>query len=76
MLTATQDFIPESRLPIAMVGAIILPISLFWFGWTSSPHIHWISPVIAAGFYSAATYLLLTTGLKCVLFTIWVEACR
>lgn len=38
---------PEARLVPAMIGAIVLPIGLFWFAWTNSPSIHWISSVIA-----------------------------
>lgn len=33
---------PEARLIPAMVGAVSLPIGLFWFAWTNFPHIHWI----------------------------------
>ncbi|KAF3019956.1 hypothetical protein E8E15_005523 [Penicillium rubens] len=33
---------PEARLIPAMVGAVTLPIGLFWFAWTNFPHIHWI----------------------------------
>jgi MFS family permease len=33
---------PESRLIPAMVGAVTLPIGLFWFAWTNFPRIHWI----------------------------------
>jgi hypothetical protein len=29
-----DDGYPEYRLPLVNVGAILLPISLFWFGWT------------------------------------------
>ena len=33
-----------------MVGAFLLPISLFWFGWTAqSPSIPWIVPTLAIG---------------------------
>ena len=42
--------IPEQRLPPMIVGAILLPIGLFWFAWTSSPHISWVPQVIASGF--------------------------
>jgi MFS family permease len=31
--------IPEERLPPMIVGAIALPVGLFWFAWTSNPHI-------------------------------------
>ncbi|KAJ4292074.1 hypothetical protein N0V90_009973 [Kalmusia sp. IMI 367209] len=39
--------IPEERLPPMIVGAICLPIGLFWFGWTSNPNITWVPSVLA-----------------------------
>ncbi|KAF2877303.1 major facilitator superfamily domain-containing protein [Massariosphaeria phaeospora] len=39
--------IPEERLPPMIIGAIALPIGLFWFAWTSDPHITWIPQVLA-----------------------------
>lgn len=38
---------PEFRLPIAMVGAVCVPIGMFWFGFTTYRSIHWIVPIIA-----------------------------
>ncbi|PRP80994.1 hypothetical protein PROFUN_11108 [Planoprotostelium fungivorum] len=38
---------PEERLPSAIVASFFLPVGLFWFAWTNSPSIHWISPVAA-----------------------------
>lgn len=38
---------PELRLPIGIVGAVALPIGLFWFAWTNSPTIHWLCSVAA-----------------------------
>ncbi|KAL4903411.1 hypothetical protein BDW74DRAFT_179828 [Aspergillus multicolor] len=39
---------PEARLPPCFVGSVAIPISLFWFAWTTSPSsIHWIVPIIA-----------------------------
>lgn len=40
------DAPPEARLPPGMVGAIALPIGLFWFAWTNYPSIHWIVCII------------------------------
>ena len=40
---------PEGRLYFACVESAFLPIGLFWFGWTSFPHIHWIVPTMAIG---------------------------
>ena len=42
--------IPEERLPPMIVGAIILPIAFFWFGWTSSPSMTWVPQVISSAF--------------------------
>jgi DHA1 family multidrug resistance protein-like MFS transporter len=39
--------IPEERLPPMIVGAIALPIGLFWFAWTSSPNISWVPQVLS-----------------------------
>ncbi|KAL4886729.1 major facilitator superfamily domain-containing protein [Aspergillus karnatakaensis] len=41
---------PEARLYFVCIESILMPIGLFWFGWTSSPTTHWISPTIAIAF--------------------------
>ncbi|KAL9045817.1 MAG: hypothetical protein Q9214_001205 [Letrouitia sp. 1 TL-2023] len=38
---------PENRLPMMILGGCIFPIGLFWFAWTSNPHIHWAASVCA-----------------------------
>ena len=40
---------PEGRLYFACLEAALLPIGLFWFGWTTFSSVHWISPVLALG---------------------------
>ncbi|KAL4797997.1 major facilitator superfamily domain-containing protein [Aspergillus venezuelensis] len=40
---------PEARLYFVCIESILMPIGLFWFGWTSSSDIHWISATIAIG---------------------------
>ncbi|KAF7729664.1 hypothetical protein EC973_004037 [Apophysomyces ossiformis] len=35
---------PEDRLPGMMFGAPFVPVSLFIFGWTSYPWLHWTGP--------------------------------
>ncbi|CDU22788.1 related to multidrug resistant protein [Sporisorium scitamineum] len=37
---------PEFRLPVAMVGAVLLPVGMFWFAFTTYRSIHWIVPII------------------------------
>ena len=38
---------PEGRLYFTCVESALMPIGLFWFGWTSYSSIHWIVPAIA-----------------------------
>ncbi|KAM4065908.1 major facilitator superfamily protein [Hirsutella rhossiliensis] len=38
---------PEARLPAAMIGAVALPIGLFWFAWTNDASIHWMVSIAA-----------------------------
>lgn len=40
---------PEGRLYIACIQSALLPIGLFWFGWTSFPSVPWIVPALAVG---------------------------
>ncbi|KAF2229594.1 MFS general substrate transporter [Viridothelium virens] len=40
---------PEGRLYISCVQSALMPIGLFWFGWTSFPSIPWIVPTVAIG---------------------------
>ena len=40
---------PESRLYFSCFESALMPIGLFWFGWTSFPSIHWIAPTLAIG---------------------------
>ncbi|KAJ5200591.1 Major facilitator superfamily domain general substrate transporter [Penicillium cf. griseofulvum] len=39
--------VPEERLVPMMVASVLLPIGLFWFGWTSNPNISWVPQAIA-----------------------------
>ena len=38
---------PEARFPPTKIGAICLPLGLFWFAWTNYPSIPWIVCIIA-----------------------------
>ncbi|EFE29938.1 MFS multidrug transporter, putative [Trichophyton benhamiae CBS 112371] len=46
-LRETGNLVPEDRLPPMIFAAFTLPAGLFWFAWTSSPHITWVPQVIA-----------------------------
>ena len=44
---------PELRLPPAIFGAVLIPISLFWVGWTTYPSVHWVVPIVGSIFFGA-----------------------
>ncbi|KAL5358085.1 major facilitator superfamily domain-containing protein [Aspergillus floccosus] len=43
------SFTPETRLYVALYGSLVLPIGLFWFGWSARASVHWIVPIIGQG---------------------------
>lgn len=47
-LTARNNGIPspEMRLPVTSIFGFVIPISFFWYGWTTAKHVHWIVPII------------------------------
>ncbi|PGH10297.1 hypothetical protein GX51_00054 [Blastomyces parvus] len=38
---------PEGRLYFVCIESILMPVGMFWFGWTSFSSIHWIVPCFA-----------------------------
>ncbi|KAK9449941.1 major facilitator superfamily domain-containing protein [Limtongia smithiae] len=52
---------PELVLRVCLIGAPLLPVSLFVFGWTSSPDIHWIFPIIGSGIFFIGAFLIFQT---------------
>jgi len=38
---------PEAGLKAILPAVVLMPVSLFWFAWTSKGNVHWISPVLA-----------------------------
>ncbi|KAK0747251.1 major facilitator superfamily domain-containing protein [Apiosordaria backusii] len=40
-------FEPEMRLPLSIWASTLLPITFFWYGWTTHYRTHWIVPVLA-----------------------------
>ena len=55
---ANGELKPEERMPAAIVGALLVPICLFWFAWTSRSDVHWIVPIIGSSLFSIAALLL------------------
>ncbi|KAF8187021.1 multidrug resistance protein 4 [Mycena galopus ATCC 62051] len=42
---------PEMRIPPLFVGSILVPVGLFWFGWSAQEKLHWVMPVIGSGIF-------------------------
>jgi multidrug resistance protein len=53
---------PEFRVPLMIPGALLVPIGLFWYGWSSQAHTHWILPNIGAAIFAAGTII----GFQCI----------
>jgi MFS family permease len=51
---------PEFRLPPAMFGGLLVPIGLFWFGWTTYAGVHWVVPIIGSGVFAVGLFLAFT----------------
>ena len=61
---------PESRLNLCPVGAILLPLGFFLYGWTLQYHVHWIVPVIAL-FFIGIGNMLVSLGLMLYLIDVF-----
>ncbi|KAK2627727.1 hypothetical protein QTJ16_002373 [Diplocarpon rosae] len=53
---------PEFRVPLMLPGALLVPIGLFWYGWSAQAQTHWIMPNIGAAIFSAGTIV----GFQCI----------
>ncbi|KAK0941979.1 hypothetical protein LTR29_006397 [Friedmanniomyces endolithicus] len=47
--------LPEFRVPVMMVCAVLLPTGFCWYGWSAEARLHWIMPDIGAGIIAVAT---------------------
>ncbi|KAK0392943.1 hypothetical protein NLU13_2437 [Sarocladium strictum] len=48
------DIKPEDRLPVwlTLPTGLLVPASLFWYGWTVENNTHWAVPMVATGFFA------------------------
>ncbi|KAL9599551.1 MAG: hypothetical protein Q9219_003795 [cf. Caloplaca sp. 3 TL-2023] len=52
---------PEYRLPLANIGAVLIPLSLFWFAWTVEYRVHWFVTVLSTVFFGLGQITVLNT---------------
>ena len=55
------DAKPEYRLPIANIGAVLIPASLFWFAWTVQAQAHWFVTTVATVFFGLGQITVLNS---------------
>ena len=51
--------LPEFRIPSMSIGSILVPIGLFWYGWSVQARVHWIMPNIGIALFVAGTLICL-----------------
>ncbi|KAF7884283.1 uncharacterized protein EAF02_004619 [Botrytis sinoallii] len=52
---------PEFRLPLANIGAVLIPITLFSFAWMVEYRVHWAFTLIATFFYGIGQVAIFNT---------------
>ena len=52
---------PEFRLPLANIGSVFIPVSLFWFAWTVQFHVWWPATIASTYFYGIGQVMILNT---------------
>jgi DHA1 family multidrug resistance protein-like MFS transporter len=54
-----SEQVPEDRLPGAMAGGVLFPVTIFWFAWTAEYNsIHWAVPTVAGCFLATSILLI------------------
>ncbi|RAH73977.1 MFS transporter [Aspergillus aculeatinus CBS 121060] len=67
VLRREGHIVPEERLIPMMIGGVLLPAGMFWFGWTSNPSISWVPQAISGGFLGAGILLIFMQGLNYII---------
>jgi hypothetical protein len=52
---------PEYRLPLLVVGAFLVPIGLFWYGWAAQAKTQYVVPIIGTSFLGAAMVIAIVS---------------
>jgi len=52
---------PEFRLPLANIGAVLIPTSLFAFAWAVEYRVHWFASIVPMFFYGIGQVMILNT---------------
>ncbi|KAA8650924.1 uncharacterized protein ATNIH1004_003614 [Aspergillus tanneri] len=69
-----KKVVPKDRLVDMMITSILLPVCLFWFGWTSSRHIVWVPQVLAGAPMGMGILIIFMQGLNYVIDVYGISA--
>ncbi|KAF2100462.1 MFS general substrate transporter [Rhizodiscina lignyota] len=67
ILRETGQVVPEERLIPMIIGGLIFPAGMFWFAWTSSPHITWVPQVLAGIPIGMGVLMIFLQGLNYII---------
>lgn len=56
---ADNKGLPEFRIPAMFIGSILIPIGLFWYGWSVQAHLHWMMPDVGIAIFAAGAIVCL-----------------
>lgn len=64
-IEAGHEGVPEDRFPVAMIGGILFPVTMFWFAWSGEyDSVHWIVPTLAGVFLATSILLIFVAYLN------------
>lgn len=59
--------LPEFRVPLMVIGSLLLPVGLFWLGWAAQGRVHWIMVDIGAMIFTGGNFLAMQASLAYIL---------
>lgn len=48
---------PEFRVPTMVIGTLLIPIGLIWWGWAGEVKLHWVMPNIGSLLFAMGVYI-------------------
>jgi len=60
--SGSSEMKPEYRLPLSVVGGAMVPVGLFWYGWSVQGGVHWIMAVVGTGIIGVGNCLIFVSS--------------
>jgi hypothetical protein len=64
---AKGDYKPEHRLEFMRYGAFMVPVALFWYGWSVEAKVQWMCPIMATVVFGVGLLLIFMPASTCKL---------